>query len=203
MFHTWEINHILKWIYSYPKLVERYVEYIAICCAEVAKVKIDMGFDVCFIDCDWAYRSGPFVSPNIMKKIRIPNLGKVVDIIHKKGSLVVAHADGDIGLLLRDMVEAGIDGYHAIEPPYMNIDEVKQKYGDKISLWGNINLSFPLAVGTPEDTKRSVRECIKAASPGGGHIICSCNYIQESVKTENYLAMCEDARKYGKYMIKA
>jgi uroporphyrinogen decarboxylase len=198
--HRWELEHLLPWLYKYPEIVEKYVQFHAHNCIETAKVMLDSGIDACFIDCDWAYKHGPFMSPRHFKSIWYPALKAVIDFVHKKGSLIIAHADGNINLILEDIVDAGIDGYQGVEPTAgMNIGEVKEKFGDRISLWGNIDLGFPLSLGTPDDTIRAVKNCIKLASSGGGHIMCSCNAIHEGVKPKNYLAMCKSVMKYGKY----
>jgi uroporphyrinogen decarboxylase len=49
--------------------------------------------------------------------------------------------------------------------------------------------------------KESVKDTIAQAAPGGGYIISSSNSIHPGCKPENYIAMVEAARKYGKYPI--
>jgi uroporphyrinogen decarboxylase len=58
-----------------------------------------------------------------------------------------------------------------------------------------------LTFGTPEEVRRATLECIRKASPGGGHILSSSNIIHRGVPPENYLAMIETAKEYGKYPI--
>jgi uroporphyrinogen decarboxylase len=50
---------------------------------------------------------------------------------------------------------------------------------------------------------RAVKECILKASPAGGYILSSSNSIHSGVKPENFLAMVEAAKKFGKYPIDA
>jgi hypothetical protein len=201
-FHTWEINHILRWIYTFPHIVKKFVDFEARCCIEVAKIKIDMGVDVCIVDCDWAYNHGPFIPPKLFKEIWIPALKSIVNIVHNRGGFIVCHSDGNINLLVEDMVKCGIDGIHSLQPSAgIDIGKIKEKFGDKVSLWGNIDLAYPLTFGTIEETAQETINCIKKASPGGGHILCSANSISQNVKVENYLKMMETAKKYGKYPI--
>lgn len=201
-FHTWEINHILRWLYTNPTTVKKLVEFEARCCTEVAKVKIDMGIDVCFLDCDWGSSHGPFVSPKHFKEIWLPALRSVVNTVHKRGGFVVIHSDGDIRILLQDIVDAGIDGIHSIQPTAgMDIGRMKRDFGDQISLWGNIEISYPLTLGTIRETIEATKQCIIAASPGGGHVLCSSNSISQNVKTENYRAMIATGKEHGKYPI--
>ena len=45
------------------------------------------------------------------------------------------------------------------------------KYGDKITLFGNIDCGNLLTYGKPEDVREAVRNCIKIAAPGGGFVL--------------------------------
>ena len=51
-----------------------------------------------------------------------------------------------------------------IEPPTMDIEKVKKEYGDKIALWGNIDLIHTLPHGTVEEVEAEVKERIKKIS---------------------------------------
>lgn len=113
---------------------------------------------------------------------------------------MVKHCDGNLYPILDLLVEQGIDCLNPIEPAAgMDIGKVKKLIGQKIALWGNIDCSHLLTFGTTEDVKKATIECIKAASPGGGHIISSSNTIHDSIPAENFIAMVQTARKYGKY----
>jgi len=201
-FHTWEINHLLRWLYTHPTIVRKLVEYDAIRSIENAKVKLEIGIDICFLDCDWGTSHGPFMSPRHFKEIWLPALKSVVDAVHKRGGFVIAHSDGDIMPLLEDIVDSGMDGLHSIQASAgMDIARIKRDFGDRISLWGNIDIAYPLTLGTVHETAEATRKCIDAASRGGGHVLCSSNSISQNVKLDNYLAMVSTARSYGKYPI--
>jgi uroporphyrinogen decarboxylase len=128
----------------------------------------------------------------------------MVDAIHEEGGKVVKHSDGNLWPILDMIVDTGIDGLNPMEPVAgMDIGQVKRKYGNRVCLVGNIDCSRLLSEGSVEEVEAAVRECIRKASPGGGHIISSSNSIHSSVKAENYLTMITATRKYGKYPIVA
>jgi uroporphyrinogen decarboxylase len=103
---------------------------------------------------------------------------------------------------MEHMVQSGFDGIHPIQPQCMDIGEVKAKYGNRICLMGNIDCTYLLPAGTPEQVEQAVKETIRVAAPGGGYIISSSNTIHPSCKGENYVALVKAARKYGNYPIK-
>ena len=66
---------------------------------------------------------------------------------------------------------------------------------------GNIECGELLSWGTKEDVRQAVKECIRKAGKGGGHICMSSNSIHGAVNPENYVEMIKAIRDYGKYPI--
>ena len=84
------------------------------------------------------------------------------------------------------------------------IDEVKfakEKWGDRICLWGNIDLVQTLPYGTVEEVEVEVRQRIREAGPGGGYICATANSVTGWCKIENIFAMTAAVKKYGVYPI--
>jgi uroporphyrinogen decarboxylase len=106
--------------------------------------------------------------------------------------------------ILDDLVEAGIDGLNPIDPSAeMDIGFIKQTYGDKLILVGNVDGSRILPFGTPDEVIEEVASCIRLASPGGGHFIqCGCGELMPDVPLENALAYFGAVKEFGKYPIK-
>ncbi len=160
------------------------------------------GADIIVLGDDYAFNNGPLMSPNVFKQFILPGFKKIVDGIHEESGYVIKHSDGNIWKLLDMIVNTGIDGLNPMEPVAgMDIGEVKQKYGDRVCLVGNIDCGELLSRGSVEEVEAAVKECIYEVSPGGGHIISSSNSIHSSVKAENFMAMIKSTRRYGKYPI--
>jgi uroporphyrinogen decarboxylase len=66
-------------------------------------------------------------------------------------------------------------------------------------LAGNVDCGELLSRGSVEDVIEAVKETIAKAAVGGGHILASSNSIHPAVKPENYKAMVDAGKKYGKY----
>ena len=94
------------------------------------------------------------------------------------------------------IIECGVDTIHPIEPKAMDIAEVKQRYGDKLSMIGNVDVDL-LARGTEEEIRQNVRSNIEKVGTSGGYIVGSGNSIPEYVKFENYVAMLNAAKEFG------
>ncbi len=87
-----------------------------------------------------------------------------------------------------------------IDPTCMDIEEVKEKVGDRLCIIGNISNEI-LATGTPEEVAELTKKRIKALAPGGGYCLGSGNSVPDWAKIENYRAMIETGLKYGRYPI--
>jgi uroporphyrinogen decarboxylase len=100
------------------------------------------------------------------------------------------------------MIEAGVDGFHAIEPGAgMDIAQVKRDYGDRLTLIGNVDCATVLIDGPVEAVRSQTEQIIRAAAPGGGFLLSTSNSVHPAVKPDYYLAMLETARAVGAYPI--
>ncbi len=81
----------------------------------------------------------------------------------------------------------------------MDIEKIKKQYGDKVALWGNIDLVHTLPYGTIEEVEAEVKERICKIGKGGGFILGTANSITDFCKVENVMAMSRAVKKYGKY----
>lgn len=161
---------------------------------------LEMGADIALTGDDYCHRQAPMMSPAHFDEFIAPYLAEIVQVAHDAGAPFVKHTDGNIWPILDSMVAAGIDAIDPLEPiAHMDIGEVKRAYGDRIALCGNVDCGELLSRGTPEQVIEAVKETIAKASPGGGHILASSNSIHPAVKPENYRAMIDAAKQYGRY----
>ena len=120
-------------------------------------------------------------------------------------SIVFVLASWMSSLFKNSLIRAGrwpvMNGFNPFQPDVNDIFEIKQKYGDKIFVWGNIDLNHTLTRGTIEETITEVKAKIKQLAPGGGYMMATANSITDYCKVENILAMMETKDKYGIYPI--
>ena len=151
---------------------------------------------------DIAYTEGLMVSPSVYRRHLFPWMRKMADVCRKRKLPLLFHSDGRLWDVMDDLVEIGVQALHPIEPKGMDIIEVKKRYGKKLCLIGNIDLSYTLTRGSTEEVEAEVKQKLKDIAPGGGYCLGSSNSITSYVKIENYRAMLNAALKYGKYPIR-
>jgi len=205
---TFEYSHYLsggmdKLFMNYviaPDFVKELTDMIWAYKSKSIKNALEVGADAIAVGDDYAGRIGPLMSPEHFREFILPYLKKAVDVTHKNGSYLIKHTDGNIWKILDDIINTGIDALDPLEPlAYMDIGKVKEKYGNRVCLAGNIDCTMVLPLGTEEEVKEAVKETIAKAAPGGGYIMASSNSIHPGVNPKNYKVMVETTRKYGKY----
>ena len=186
-----------------PQLVHQLIEIAQGHDLRLTERMVQAGADVVVLGDDYADKNGPMMSPKHFAEFILPGLKRAVDSAHEAGAYVIKHTDGNIMPILDMIVDTGIDALNPIEPAAgMDIGYIKQNYGDRIAIVGNIDCGELLSTASTDEVRRVTRETIKIAAPGGGFCLSSSNSIHSSVKPENYLAMVETGREYGEYPLK-
>jgi uroporphyrinogen decarboxylase len=156
-----------------------------------------MGFDIFVTTDDMAFKTAPFFSPKVFHDLVMPRYRR----LREKVTLPwVIHSDGNLMPFMEDLVSLGISGLHPNEKGAMDIRQMKQDYGDRLCLLGNVDLNI-LGLGTPGDVDEEVRGLIRDVAPGGGYIVTSGNSLAGYLKPECVIALAEAVQKYGRYPI--
>ena len=147
--------------------------------------------------CDIAYKSGLLFSPYFLRKSFIPGYTRVCDAAHRKGRKVMFHSDGNLWEILDDLVTAGIDILHPLEPlAGMDAGKVHRPYPHLI-LCGTIDVSQLLPFGTPQEVSDQVLRNIEVTE--GKIMVGSSTEVNNEVPLENYLALYETVLNYSYY----
>lgn len=157
------------------------------------------GADAIAIGGDLASRDTLLISPEHYRRYVKDYQAAIVAAAHKCGMPVIKHSDGNILPLMEDLIEVGFDCIHPIQPQSMDLAEVKERYGSRVCIAGNIDCTFLLPFGTVDQVRSAVKAAISAASQGGGYILSSSNSIHPDCAPANVIAMFEACRLYGSY----
>ncbi len=187
-----------------PKLVHSVLSMISDWYLTVARRAIDAGADAISLGDDWAGTQSPLMSPAQFEEFVLPYFRRGVQTCKDAGAYVIKHCDGNIWSIMDMVVDAGIDAINPIQPDAgMDIGDMKEKYGDRVCLAGNIDCGYVLSDAPVDEVVYEVKEAIRKAGPGGGYIMMSSNSLHSSVRPENYKAMVETTRSFGKYPLRA
>ena len=185
-----------------PDLIKRYMQVTTAGVLDLIQAQAEIGVDGFTGGNDWGFKTGPMFSVQALRGLIAPYLKQIVDEVHRLGLRYIKHIDGDIRKHLSVLIEeVGIDGLHAIEPgANMDIFELKQRYGHRLALLGNLDCDL-LARGTPAEVDRAVLKLMRHVAPGGGYVFSTANSVLPDVPLENLDAMLNAAHRYGQYPI--
>lgn len=165
-----------------------------------AKLFLDKGADAILIADDMAFNTGVFLPPYIMEANVYPFYRRMIQEIKAyKDVPVFLHSDGNLNSIMDDLAECGFDGLQSLQPSAgMDIREIKEKYGSRLCLWGNIDLDYIMCFGSTDEVRADVRRTIDIAAPGGGFILSTCNTMVDIIPPANIFAMMEEAERQEK-----
>jgi len=188
-------------IYDDPELVHEMIEaFVQWALASAARAVDQGGVDAFSISDDWGSTRALLMSPAHLREFFIPPMRKLVHGLKSMGKPVILHNDGQIGDVLDDLVDTGINGLHPIERAAgMDLAKVKQRYAGRLCPIGNVDNKFTMSTGTPAQIEAEVKDCLSVAMPCGGYILSTDHSIHDGMPYENIMAYLEAGRKYGIY----
>jgi uroporphyrinogen decarboxylase len=183
-----------------PELARKLAQIAVDYHVELYRLLIDEGVEIIVLGDDYAGKSGTMMSPEHFRNFILPGLRTIVQEIKNRGAFCIKHTDGNIWGIMDMLLSTGVDMLGPLEPAYMALDEVRRYSGMKVGVVGNIDVDL-LSRGTVEQVVNVTKEQLKRISILGGHFLSSGNSICSSVKGENFMAMINTAKKFGRYPI--
>lgn len=186
-------------LYEQPEFVKRVIERSTDWTIALVEQANTVGVDFIVIGDDAADNTRTMVSPKMFRELILPGYKKIVNASDVP---LLWHSDGNINSLLPIIIEAGFKGVHSLEPKAnVDLSQVKEKYGDKLVLAGNLDATEILTQSNLSFVRNDVKRCIKQGAPGGGYLFSSSNSLFEGHVVKAILEAYRYARKVGIYPI--
>lgn len=167
---------------------------------EMARILLDEGAAGILSGDDYAFSTGPFMNPEQFETFIYPYLRQLIRAVHKKGAPFIKHTDGMIWPVIGLILKAGPDVLNPIQSEAgMELTRVKQAFGSRTALMGNVDCGPTLHFGSVRDVEREVSRCMSQGASGGGFILSSSNTIYRGTRPENLLAMTRAAKRTGRH----
>lgn len=194
-------ENYMIFMYSCPEKLHMLTERFVRLHTDLIRKSIETGADCIALGDDFAHNNDLFMSPQQLWEFDFQYMKRLVTEIHDLGVPVILHACGNVNKALPMLVKVGIDGLQGLQPTAHNdIAAIKQRYGDRLCLMGNMDLNYLLPKACPRKVMDQVRKTIEVAGKGGGYILSTCNMLNSDVPPENALAMYMAGARYGNYV---
>lgn len=182
-----------------PEFFEELMRRSADYSVKLVEASVKAGVDFFYPADDFAFKSGLFVNPKRFRRMWMPHYDRILTPMREAGVPILFHSDGKLDAAIEMLVEMGVNGITPMDPSGIDYRDYKKRYGDRLTLHGNIDITWPLVGGTPEDVERDVKEHAAVLKPGGRWIAGSAHSIVNYIPHENFVAMINAFHRYGSY----
>jgi uroporphyrinogen decarboxylase len=155
--------------------------------AEITHGRIDLYLVIS----DLGSQRGPLISLDMFREFVAPYLKQMTNRIHSLGGLVMYHSCGMIAPFISDLIDLGVDVLDPIQPagPEMQPENLKRKFGGRLSFHGGIDMQNLLPNGRPAQVEAEARRYCEVLGAGGGYILGPAHLFQPDVPPENIVAV--------------
>jgi len=176
-----------------PDLANRILEIPYRYHLAAAKRLVELGVDMIWTGDDIGSQRGMMISPAHWRTYLKPRMAEfIAELKGINPDLKLAyHSDGDVGDIIPELIEIGVDVLNPIQPACMDPAEIKREYGNQLCFWGSLDEQHTLPFGTPEEVRREVEQRLRTIGRGGGLIIGPTHHVQLDTPMENFQAMID------------
>jgi uroporphyrinogen decarboxylase len=179
------------------ELMKRHLATLEKVCKSVGDI-----VDIIRFGDDLGMTQGPFMAPEIYRKLFKPRHKLLCDYVKKHSSMhTFIHSCGSISLLMPDMIEAGIEIFNPVQTNAFGMDPVflKREFGKDCTFWGGgVENAGTLNEGPVEKIRDQVLERLRIFSDGGGFVFNTVHNILPDVPPQNIIALFDAVKEFNK-----
>jgi uroporphyrinogen decarboxylase len=142
-------------------------------------------------------------SPQLFSKLSLPTLKKITRSCKEAGVLCGIHSCGKERYLVEACAnETDLDYVNPLEVPPMgdcDLAELKEKFGHKLALMGNLHTTKVMLHGNATDVRRESLKAILAAGENGGFVLSTGDQCGRDTPFANIFEMVAVAKEFGTY----
>ncbi len=154
---------------------------------------------------DHGMQDRPLVSPALYKEFFKEPYARLFREVRKvaPNAKIFMHTCGSVRELIPDFIEIGVDVLNSLQPKARGMDsfQLKKEFGSELVFHGGLDIQGGIN-GTVEEAVEEAKRRIDAFAPGGGYIFAPSNHFMQDVPLENFLAIYQTAREYGRYDVR-
>ncbi len=187
-------------IYDDPELVTELFGIANEYNKEAARRSVLAGADAVWVSDDLGDSVRGFLRVDHFRRYYLPYLVELTDYIDSLGVPVLLHCCGHWQEYIADIAQTKIAAIHPMQRTAgWDLRWVKENWGERFCLIGNIDSSRTLPFGTPKEVAAEVREAIDIAAPGGGYVLASDHSLHDGIPVENIITLFRTGADYGIY----
>lgn len=153
---------------------------------------IALGVDGGYFGDDYGAQKNMLFSPKLWRKAFKPRLAKLFAPFREAGLPVIMHSDGDIAIIMPDLVEIGLNVFNPVQPEVTDHIWLRQTFGNNLAYYGGVSTQAVLPFGTPDAVRTATRECARNLAPNNtGLLIAPSHRMLVDIPMANLEAFME------------
>lgn len=190
-------ENLLGDMFDEEPLLDELIEQLAEFNLAVVKRFIDNGCASMAYPEDLGMQVGPMLSPDMFRKYIKPSYKKLMQPARDAGIPIHMHSDGDIRLLVDDIVDSGVEIIN-LQDLVNGVDWIADKFKGKLCVELDIDRQKITPHGTPQQIDELILEEVsKIGTREGG--LCMVYGLYPEVPLENVKAVMDAMEKYAFY----
>ena len=157
------------------------------------------GADGVIIGDDIAYRRGPYIRPEHLRRSYFPYLSLLTLTAQDLDLPVVFHSDGNLWPIWDDLLATGVNGVQGLDPySAMSLALARERSGPRLCLWGNLELGW---LAQPRDRGEYAAYLHELLDPLAGSpvIFGTCSGLAPGLPLSNLEALYAAVREFSWY----
>jgi uroporphyrinogen decarboxylase len=176
-----------------PDFVAELLDRIAAIQVALAERFVELGVDGGYFGDDYGAQRSLLMSPRMWRTLIKPRLARLFAVFRARGLPVILHSDGDIAVIVPDLVEIGLTALNPVQPEVLDLGWLKRTFGDRLAFYGGVSTQSVLPYGTPVEVHAAVRRAVATlASDGTGLLLAPSHRMAEDIPMANVEAMLEE-----------
>ena len=173
------------------------IEMIASFNLAVVNHFIELGVEWIGYPEDLGMQVGPMITPDHFRRFIAPVYRRLVKPARQAGCMVHMHSDGDIRVLIDDLLACGVEVFN-LQDLVNGIDWIADKLKGRVCIDLDVDRQKVTPYGTPAQIDALIREAVeKLGSPRGGLMMIYGLY--PGVPLANVKALMDAMEKYATY----
>lgn len=183
-----------------PAGIKALFERIARWSARYLENCLAVGADVIHVSDDWGSNRCLLFSPAMWRELVFPGALIITRQARRLGAILSLHSDGCVWEVMDGVVELGFRVVHPVqESAGMDPADFKRAYGDRLCLYGGLDVRTVLGHGDGARVEAHLRRNMRILKPGGGFIFCTSHTPMAHCSVDELLFAYELARHLAKY----
>ncbi len=161
---------------------------------------LEIGVDVIHVSDDLGENGRMIFSPDTFREVIKPALAELAAFVRERSPHLSLHSCGYFDDVIGDLADIGFTCMHPFqESAGMDIPSVKRRYGDRITIYGGLDVRSTLPSGDRDLIRSDLERIVPECKRGGGFIFCTGHTVHSDCSLDDVLFAYETLDQLGRY----